>query len=234
MSFCSEPVHRRHLREGHETIRYVSSRFGESLPAQNPLAGSFRQGPREEHQADQRRSADSADRLLSPKTTQTASNSRSEARNIALVRFGLCGFCRMDGWTGRGHGRAFTGVAGSGRGVDPRRRGIPPREPTNKTISAAILRVLVGGMSLERVRRSAEAFDVARPKFGGLAILTLDRLVYLAAVHRNLRGRVDTQPDLVAAHVDNRHDNVVADNDAFVAVSRQYEHGLGPFLGDLP
>ena len=52
-----------------------------------------------------------------------------------------------------------------------------------------------------------------------LAVLPLDRLVHLLAVDRYLPWGLDSQPNLVAANIDNRHDNIVADHDALVALS---------------
>jgi hypothetical protein len=45
------------------------------------------------------------------------------------------------------------------------------------------------------------------------------------AVNRNRLRRVDSQANFVAADVHNRYDNIVADHDAFVSVSRKDQHG---------
>src|SRR5262245_41370854 len=48
-------------------------------------------------------------------------------------------------------------------------------------------------------------------------------------MHRNLGWGINSQPHLVAADIDDRDDNVVANNDAFVSLSGQDEHrGLLP------
>jgi hypothetical protein len=63
----------------------------------------------------------------------------------------------------------------------------------------------------------------------GSQILSLDGFVNLLAMDRNFRGSINSQPDFVATDIDDRNDNVVANHDAFVALSRQNEHrGLLP------
>src|SRR5262245_7321016 len=48
-------------------------------------------------------------------------------------------------------------------------------------------------------------------------------------MHRDLGWGIDPQPHLVAADIDDRDDNVVANNDAFVSLSGENEHrGLLP------
>jgi hypothetical protein len=62
-------------------------------------------------------------------------------------------------------------------------------------------------------------------------ILALNGLVHLLSVHGYFRGRVNAQSHFIAADIDNRDNNVVADNDAFVALSRQDEHrGVVPSI----
>ena len=57
-----------------------------------------------------------------------------------------------------------------------------------------------------------------------LTVLALDRLVHLLAVYADLdRGR-DPQSDLVAPDIHHGDDDVIADDDAFVAVSGQDQH----------
>src|SRR3972149_5532611 len=55
-------------------------------------------------------------------------------------------------------------------------------------------------------------------------MLALDRFVHFLAMHRNLGGSLDTQPNLVAANIHNRDHDVVADDDAFIALSREDQH----------
>src|SRR6185437_2757227 len=62
-------------------------------------------------------------------------------------------------------------------------------------------------------------------------VFALDGFVHLLTVHGYFRGRVNAQSHFIAADIDNRDNNVVADNDAFVALSRQDEHrGLLPSI----
>ena len=59
-----------------------------------------------------------------------------------------------------------------------------------------------------------------------LAILALNGLVHLLAVYGDLdRGR-DPQSNLIAANIHNGDDDVIADDDTFVAVSGQDQHRL--------
>ena len=59
-----------------------------------------------------------------------------------------------------------------------------------------------------------------------LLIFPLNRVVHFAAMDRNFARRVDAQPDPVAADVHDRDDHVVADDDAFVALSGEYQHNV--------
>jgi hypothetical protein len=59
---------------------------------------------------------------------------------------------------------------------------------------------------------------------GGLLILALYGFVHLATVHRNLARRFDSQPHFVATHVDDRYDDVIANDDTFVALAGEDEH----------
>ena len=58
------------------------------------------------------------------------------------------------------------------------------------------------------------------------SMLAPDGLVDFVAMDRHLAGRLDPQSHLVAANVDHRHNDLVADHDAFVALPRQDQHGL--------
>jgi hypothetical protein len=63
---------------------------------------------------------------------------------------------------------------------------------------------------------------------GCLLILALNRFVHFASVHRNLTRRLDSKSDFVATNVDNGHDDVVTNDDAFVALSRKHKHDCAP------
>src|SRR5262245_8767566 len=78
----------------------------------------------------------------------------------------------------------------------------------------------------------AHVARVFRPQLAGLPVFALDGFVDFLAVDRNVGGGVDAQPHFVAADIDNGYDDVVADHDAFVTVSRQDQHGgLLPLAG---
>jgi hypothetical protein len=55
----------------------------------------------------------------------------------------------------------------------------------------------------------------------GLAVVAADGLVDLVAVHGDGLGREHAQSHFVAANVDDRDDDVVADPDAFVPVAAE-------------
>src|SRR5439155_23582744 len=54
----------------------------------------------------------------------------------------------------------------------------------------------------------------------------LDGLVDLAAMDRDLFGRIDPQADLVAADLHHGHRDVIVDDDAFVLLPRENQHRL--------
>jgi hypothetical protein len=67
--------------------------------------------------------------------------------------------------------------------------------------------------------RAADLAGVIQLDLGGLLILALNGLVHLAAVNRDFARRLDPEPNLVATHVDDGYDDIVADDDTFVALS---------------
>jgi hypothetical protein len=73
----------------------------------------------------------------------------------------------------------------------------------------------------------AEAFNLASVlglQSTRLAILALDGLVHLLAVHGDLdRGR-DPQSNLITPNIHHGDDDIIADDDTFVAVSGQDQH----------
>jgi len=71
---------------------------------------------------------------------------------------------------------------------------------------------------------AADVPYVFRFEPAGAKVLALDRFVDFLAVDRDLRRRIDAEADLVAANVDDGDNDVITDNDAFVALSRQYKH----------
>jgi hypothetical protein len=63
-------------------------------------------------------------------------------------------------------------------------------------------------------------------------IFPLNGLVHLAAVDRHLTRRFDAQPHLVAAHVDDRDDHIVADDNALISLPGKHKHELLVALGE--
>ena len=63
-----------------------------------------------------------------------------------------------------------------------------------------------------------------------LSILALNGLVHLLAVYGDLDGGRDPQSNLIAPDIHHGDDDVIADDDTFVAVSGQDQHLLGSFL----
>ena len=72
--------------------------------------------------------------------------------------------------------------------------------------------------------RAADLAGVVQLDFRGLAILALNGLVHLAAMNRHFARRLNPEPDLVAAYVDDGYDDIVADDDTFVTLSGEDEH----------
>jgi hypothetical protein len=52
----------------------------------------------------------------------------------------------------------------------------------------------------------------------GLLIFPLNRVIHFATVDRYLARRFDPQTHSIAPDIDDRHDHIVADDDAFVAL----------------
>jgi hypothetical protein len=55
-------------------------------------------------------------------------------------------------------------------------------------------------------------------------VLALDGIVDFLAVDRDFRGGINAKAHFIAADIDNGDNNVVANDDAFVALSRQNKH----------
>ena len=56
-------------------------------------------------------------------------------------------------------------------------------------------------------------------------------LEHLFAEHLHVAGRLDPEPHLVAAHLEHRDGDVVADDDALVDPTGEHQHGHDPFRG---
>ena len=50
----------------------------------------------------------------------------------------------------------------------------------------------------------------------------------LFAVDVDRARRLDAEPNLIAAHLEHRHDDLVPDHDALVRTTREHEHGVLP------
>ena len=57
-----------------------------------------------------------------------------------------------------------------------------------------------------------------------LLVLALNGFIDLLAVDGNFRRGIDAQANFVAANIHDGDNNIVADHDAFIAVSRQNQH----------
>ena len=79
--------------------------------------------------------------------------------------------------------------------------------------------------------RRVEVFELAGilgVQAARLTILALNGLVHLLAVYGDLDGGRDPQSNLVAPDIHHGDDDVIADDDAFVAVSGQDQHLQAP------
>jgi hypothetical protein len=56
------------------------------------------------------------------------------------------------------------------------------------------------------------------------AIFTFDRLVDFLSVDRNIVWGFDTKPHFIPTNVHDRDNNIIADHDAFVSMTREYKH----------
>jgi hypothetical protein len=72
--------------------------------------------------------------------------------------------------------------------------------------------------------RLADLPRIFRPDLGRVLILALNGFVHFPPMYRNLAGRFDSQPNFVAAHVDDGYDDVVAYDDALVALAGKDKH----------
>ena len=76
-------------------------------------------------------------------------------------------------------------------------------------------------------RRLVEAVNLARVvglQSARLAIFALNGVVHLLAVHGDLDWGRDSQSNLIAANIHHGDDDVIADDDTFIAVTRQDQH----------
>src|ERR1700686_3201986 len=65
-----------------------------------------------------------------------------------------------------------------------------------------------------------------------MVLFTLDPLVYLFAMNRDVFGRVDSNTDLVALDAQYSHGNFVADHHRLADTPGQYQHNRAPcFVG---
>jgi hypothetical protein len=66
---------------------------------------------------------------------------------------------------------------------------------------------------------AANLAGVVQLNLRGLLILALNGLVHLAAMNRYFARRLDPESNFVAAHIDDRYDDIIANDDTFVALS---------------
>jgi hypothetical protein len=67
--------------------------------------------------------------------------------------------------------------------------------------------------------RMADAAGVVELNLCRLPILALDRVVHFSAMNRNLARGLNAKPDLITAHIYYGDNDVIANNDTFVALS---------------
>ena len=67
----------------------------------------------------------------------------------------------------------------------------------------------------------------------GTGLLTLDALVDLLTVHRDVARGVDTNAHLIAHHCQHGDRNVVTDHQCFTNATRKDQHGLTSFTRSL-
>src|ERR1700682_80666 len=66
-----------------------------------------------------------------------------------------------------------------------------------------------------------------------MVFFTLDPLVYLFAMYRDVFGRVDSNADLVALDAQYGHGNFVADHHRLADTPGQYQHNRAPCFVDV-
>lgn len=71
-------------------------------------------------------------------------------------------------------------------------------------------------------RRIADLAGIVHANFRCLLILALDRFVHFAAMDGNFPRRLDAQANFVAAHVDDGYHDVIANDDALIALSGKH------------
>src|SRR6185437_12379577 len=62
--------------------------------------------------------------------------------------------------------------------------------------------------------------------FGRVLIFLTDQVVDFFAMDANFTGGVNAQAHFVAANIDDRNDDVVADDDGLIFLPREYEHNV--------
>ena len=95
----------------------------------------------------------------------------------------------------------------------------------------------VAPSSTEGLATLTQITSVGGVELGRPAVFPLDGLVHFPSMNRNIRWGINPQPDFVAAYIDDGNHDVITNNDAFIAMSREDQHGavsleksLGPML----
>jgi hypothetical protein len=73
-------------------------------------------------------------------------------------------------------------------------------------------------------RRVADLAGVIQADLGRLLVLALNGFVDFAPMDRYFAGRLDAESHFVAANVDDSYNDVIANNDALVALSGKHKH----------
>src|SRR4051812_27762896 len=96
--------------------------------------------------------------------------------------------------------------------------------PLQETGFGTVVTTGIFGRAAERgllaiVWTAANLTSFVCAKLRGLLVFALDGLVHFSPVYRNLARRFDPKPHFVAAHVYDRDDDIVTDNDALIALA---------------
>ena len=87
--------------------------------------------------------------------------------------------------------------------------------------------ILMGGVVLVSATLTGPSkfLRVFPLQLAGAAVFPLNCFVHFLPMNGDLRGGLDTQPDLVTANIDDGDNDVVAYDDAFVTLSGEDQHG---------
>jgi hypothetical protein len=116
-------------------------------------------------------------------------------------------------------GTGTTGTTGKSRPEKPNLgNGITKQSHVSEKLGKFFGRLLPIG------RAATDLPGVVGANLGGLLVLALNGFVNLAPMNRNFARRLDSQSYFVAADIDNGYDDIVAYDDAFVALAGEDKH----------